>query len=334
MLGVRAWTATAACVKGDVSVGTGPYAVQDPRLHGKARFNNTFRIVPMGGTSPAVAGPGGPAGGLAVADCRPGPSGYDSRKYKVTPFCDSSRAVIGASTTGDGAFAVADPRPEQSNQSFQQYGVRPWAGNVNAVTAQATPGGGAYAVADPRAGLGVQRAAYQTSGHYGVVAWKGSAGTVSATASHDNGRGAVADPRPVDLDCDPIVLPAPSDRLVCRIISTDGTWHRPFTTLELASLQSLFDPEDVFHFDTELNAWRMVDDFALEATSDATRREWIGNAVPSAASRAMAHEIGETLLLAALGETFTLSSKEIWVSPFRMAIATDLRQPALDWDMQ
>ncbi|WP_416347220.1 hypothetical protein [Castellaniella sp.] len=27
-------------------------------------------------------------------------------------------------------------------------------------------------------------------------------------------------------------------------MSLDGTWHRPFTTLELAALQSIYDPDD------------------------------------------------------------------------------------------
>jgi hypothetical protein len=40
----------------------------------------------------------------------------------------------------------------------------------------------------------------------------------------------------------------------------------------------------------------------------------------------MAETIGETLLLADLGETFTLSSREIWVSPLRLALSVDSRQ--------
>ena len=98
---------------------------------------------------------------------------------------------------------------------------------------------------------------------------------------------------------------------------------RPFTTLELAALQSLFDPDQVFRFDNERNLWSMAQPFELEGSSDAQKREWIGNAVPSAAAQGMAEEIGEALLLARLGETFTLSDKAIWVSPLRMALAVD-----------
>lgn len=46
-------------------------------------------------------------------------------------------------------------------------------------------------------------------------------------------------------------MPAPNDRLTCMITSLDGTWHRPFTTLELAALQSLFDPEDHWSADPQ-----------------------------------------------------------------------------------
>jgi hypothetical protein len=95
----------------------------------------------------------------------------------------------------------------------------------------------------------------------------------------------------------------------------DGTWHRPFTTLELAALQSLFDPEEIFG-----------EAFDLVGGSDATKREWIGNAVPIAAARGMAETIGETLLLAEAGETFMLSSREIWVKPLALALAVDPRQ--------
>ena len=71
--------------------------------------------------------------------------------------------------------------------------------------------------------------AYLTGGHYGVVGWSQHSGAVSAAAGYDNGGWSVADPR----------LPAGNDKLVAIIRALYGTWHRPFTTLELAALQSL-----------------------------------------------------------------------------------------------
>lgn len=73
-----------------------------------------------------------------------------------------------------------------------------------------------------------------------MVPWDGQSGAVSGSAAHDNGRWSVADPRP---------MPAPADKLVCRIRALDGTWHQPFTTLELAALQSLVDPEEQLELD-------------------------------------------------------------------------------------
>jgi len=329
-LGVRPWDKPSACVKGDVSVGTGPYAVSDPRIAGKPRFNNVYRIVPFDGASPAVAGPGGPAGGVAVADPRPEGNGYTTTKYKVTPYDRSSRAVIGASTTGDGAFAVADPRPSWGNQRHQNImRVTPYddaTGTISSGGHSVT--GGHPCVADAR------RQHYQTGGHYGVVDWDQTAYAVSGSACHDNGFNSVADPREAIFPAEPILLPKPEDRLVCRIVSTDGTWHRPFTTLDLGALQALFDPEEVFYQEqTEAgDVWRCREAFDLVDGSDVTKREWIGNMVPGAAATGMANTIGETLILADMGETFFLSTREIWAKPGALAMAIDNDQAAFRID--
>ena len=82
------------------------------------------------------------------------------------------------------------------------------------------------------------------------------------------------------------------------IRSLDGTWHRPFTTLELAALQGLIEPTE--HLE-------------LAGLSDSDWRERIGNAVPPPASEAIAGVMGTTLLLAWTGETFALGSTPIWV---------------------
>jgi hypothetical protein len=90
---------------------------------------------------------------------------------------------------------------------------------------------------------------YVSAAHYGVVPWEEPSGTVSAAACHDNGDGAwtVADPR----------VPAGSQNLVAVIRALANTWHRPFTTLELASLQSLVDPEEFLALDgLSDSAWR------------------------------------------------------------------------------
>ena len=131
---------------------------------------------------------------------------------------------------------------------------------------------------------------------------------MSAAAGHDNGKWSVADPRASCLASgdDPEGLPAPDARLVATIRALDGTWHRPFTTLELAALQGLVDPEE--HLD-------------LEGLNDQGWRERIGNAVPPPAAQAIAGVMGQTLLLAWAGETFVLNAMPIWVRQVAVALS-------------
>ena len=102
------------------------------------------------------------------------------------------------------------------------------------------------------------------------------------------------------------MLPAATDNLVAVIAAEDGTWHRPFTTLELAALQSLVDPEEQLD---------------LDGLSDQAWRERIGNAVPADAAQAIASEMGRTLLLAWSGETFQLSAAPVWVRPVAVGLS-------------
>ena len=107
-------------------------------------------------------------------------------------------------------------------------------------------------------------------------------------------------------------MPQATDKLIAVIRALDGTWHRPFTTLELAALQSLVDPEEYLE---------------LDGLSDTGWRERIGNAVPPHAAAAIAGVMGTTLLLARAGETFVLSSAPIWVRPVAVALSVDQPVP-------
>lgn len=317
-LGVRPWDRAAGVVTGKMFVGGGPHAVADPRVKG-ARFNNLFRIVPFDAASPAIAGPGGPGGGLAVADPRGGPGRHVNGKYRVAGYGEPSSTVLAASTTGNGAFAVADPRyaawhPGASSAKLRVAG---WGQHGGTVTGAQQVASGALSVADPRWRDGAEH--YLTGGHYGVMPWQYPAGAVSAAGQHDNGRWSVADPRDpetcADTQTDPdACLPEPTERLVAVIKALDGTWHRPFTTLELAALQSLVDPDEILE---------------LDGLSDSAWRERIGNAVPPDAARAIASTMGRTLLLAWSGETFALSSEPIWVRQVAVGLSVDaLEVPA------
>ncbi len=249
----------------------------------------------------AITSRGGPSNGaFSVADPRHQGPAKHSNEFRIVAWDHAARAVTGAHGSGQ---CVADPR--RSGPTFGKYAVTDWQDPAGTVIAGSTTGQGAFAVADPRSGMRRGRGDnYLTGGHYGVVAFDQPSGAVSASACHDNGRWSVADPRP---------MPAPDERLVCRITSLDGTWHRPFTTLELAALQSIYDPDDYAEADQG--------PFLMHGSSDQVHREHIGNAVPRRAAQAIGEEIGRTILLARTGETFQLSSTPIWVRPVAEAIA-------------
>lgn len=207
--------------------------------------------------------------------------------YGVRRWDASTGAVTGQQSPGQGAFSVADPRAISAFAG--KYQVTPFDRAAGTVISGSTTGQGAFAVADPRPGLAHTRGShYLTAGHYGVVPWSSTCGAVSASAGHDNGSWSVADPR----------LPEANAKLVAVIRALDGTWHRPFTTLELAALQGLANPDEQFE---------------LDGLNDSAWRERIGNAVPPPAAEAIAGVMGITLLLTWSGETFALGSTPIWV---------------------
>lgn len=265
----------------------------------------------------------------------------------VRAWTDHAGTITGNARPGTGAFSVADVRFDASSKwkDGQAYGVRRWSEPTGTVAGQQTPGQGSYSVADPRrsesellrlrivpaslggadvqqamaapdvrSGLEADRSAYLTAGHYGVVKWQDHCGAVSAAAGHDNGKWSVSDPR----------MPEPSDNLVAVIRALDGTWHRPFTTLELAALQSLVDPEQHL-VDEDRDCWAAKKGASviktLAGSSDTAFRERIGNAIPPAAAQAIADEMARTLLLAHTGETFQLSSVPIWVKNLGVALS-------------
>lgn len=277
-LGVHEWDKSMGTVAGKSRPTNGAFSIADPRHDGPAKHSNEFRICRFDQAAQSVTSAHGT--GQAVAD--PRAPGDAHAKYRVTSYSEPVGSVISGSTTGQGAYAVADPRPNMHRGKGDHY---------------------------------------LTGGHYGVVSWGQHSYAVASAANLDNGHWTVADPRELQA-CVPngatcsesqTAMPEAADKLVCRITALDGTWHRPFTTLELAALQSLFDPEDWFSPEGGY--------FTLAGNSDQRWREGIGNAVPSDAATAIAEVMGETLLLAWAGETFALSAKPIWVRPVAVAIS-------------
>lgn len=291
-LGVRGWDETAGAVAGESLPLNGAFSVADPRAADAAAQYQQYGVRRWADTSGAVTGQSAAGGGAhSVADPRC-PGVLHNNAFRVVRYADHAQAVTGG--TGAVGGCVADPR--RDGPTFGKYAVTPWAEPAGTVISGSTTGQGAFAVADPRSGMAADRGAYLTGGHYGVVRMDEPSGAVSAAACHDNGRWSVADPR----------MPAATDNLVAVIAAEDGTWHRPFTTLELAALQSLVDPEEQLE---------------LDGLSDQAWRERIGNAVPSDAAQAIASEMGRTLLLAWSGQTFALSAAPVWVRPVAVGLS-------------
>lgn len=283
--GVKEWTGNAQCVQGSSRPANGQFSIADPRIEQSAEFGQ-LGVRRWSEPTGVVSGQSTVGGGThAVADPRlSGPPRYNY-VLRVVRWAGPAGAVTGANAGT--AAAVADPRPP-SGPLFSKYSVARWDGKTGTVISGDDTG--AYAVADPRCGDRDWR-----SGPYGVALWRSPAMTIAANADPHNGYHSVADPR----------LPAANDRLVMVIRAMDGTWHRPFTTLELAALQGLVDPEE--HLE-------------LEGLSDSAWRERIGNAVPPPAAAAVAGVIGRAILGAWTGESFTLSSEPVWVRPVAIAL--------------
>ena len=297
-LGVNRWDEHMGAVSGRAGPSNGAYSVADPRHMGPPKHSNELRVGAWAEAARVVSGAHGT--GQCIADPRFDPGKYDCGQYGLCSWDETMGAVINVKSPGQGMFAVQDSRSTSSFDGAGKYQITPFDQPAGTVIAASTTGQGAFAVADPRTSLNTRQQgdAYLTGGHYGVVPWDSHSGAVSAAARQDNGRWSVADPR---IDA----LPAPDQKTVAIIRALDGTWHRPFTTLELAALQSLIEPEEYL---------------LLDGMSDSVWREHIGNLVPPEAACAIAEVMGTTLLLAGAGETFVLSATPIWVRNVALAL--------------
>ncbi|WP_063800631.1 DNA cytosine methyltransferase [Burkholderia cepacia] len=294
VLGVNRWDEPSGVVAGASRPGNGSFSVADPRGPADAAQYQQYGVLNWNDHSGTITGQKSPGQGtFSVADPRHvGPAKHNN-EFRIVPWDDAAGAVTSAHGTGQ---CVQDPRSTTGFEGAGKYRVTGFGEPAGTVIARSDSGQGAFAVADPRSGMRRERGdAYLTGGHYGVVGWDQPSGAVSAAAGHDNGRWSVADPR----------LPAATEKIIAIIRALDGTWHRPFTTLELAVLQSLAEPEEYLE---------------LDGLSDQAWRERIGNAVPPEAAEAIGEVMGTTLLLAESGETFQLSSTPVWVRPVAIAL--------------
>jgi site-specific DNA-cytosine methylase len=206
--------------------------------------------------------------------------------YRIVEWDEPGPCVTGT-RFGSGAPAISDPRTGFGAGTHTAiYQVSGWDESANTVTGANRPNNGAITIADPRIG------STPRSGVLGVQAWDKPGATVIGSCDVHAGTGAVADPR----------VPKDNESGVWVIISLDGTWHRPLTTLELAALQG---------FPLTLPDGRPLQ---LAGKSDAKWRERVGNAVPPPAAQAIAETVLRSLLASTAGE-WLMSNEDIWVMP-------------------
>lgn len=224
----------------------------------------------------------------------------------VKPWDGPAPTVTGRAGVSTGAFAVADPRalelPPSEGRHTSKYAVGSWSEPAKTVTGAIQPGSGGPGIADPRV-----RYAYDAG--YAVLGWDQAARTIAGTAHVGCGAYAVAEPRvgpAFNTEIEEALklaaaAPMKAPPFLPVILSRDGSWHRPLTTLELASLQGL------------PMMW-MGAPLKLAGKSQSSWRERIGNAVPVGAARAIAEKMLVTLGASAIG-SMSLDAGSIWVQP-------------------
>lgn len=329
--GVQDWNVTANTVIGNAKVGgSAASAVSDLRLpERESRHPGVYQIVEWQETGPCVTGTRFGSGAPAVSDPRTGfKDSTHHAIYRVMPWDEPSNTVTGAMRPNNGAISIADPRVK-CNSRPNLMGVADWNKPTSTVTGSTSvsSSNAVGAVADPRLNCKPR------SGMMGVQDWNKPGKTVIGAGDIHAGATAIADPRiqggdisDTTRDRRPILQPMrtqarmletmpcsfkrttiPKDTEVLDpppvIISVDGTWHRPLTTLELAVLQSL---------KPYMSDGRPLQ---LAGNSDARWRERIGNMVPVQAAQAIAEEILLSFLSSEAKEEWQLSAKSIWVVP-------------------
>ena len=286
---VTEWDETAGAVCSGHGPSSGATVVADPRMsEGSGLRANGYRIQRWDTPAHAITAVSAPvAGGPVIADPRvPDKEGRHSNHYRIQGWGQPANTVTGSTHVANGAQIVADPRLSDSpGRHSTKFRVQAWDASLTTVTGSDRVGSGSPVIADPRLN------ALPYNGIFGVLPWDHPASTVLASGDVHAGAAAVADPREGEAKQDyPI------------IISLDGTWHRPLTTLELAALQGL-------PLQDARGNW-----LHLPGRSDAKWRELIGNAVPPPAAQAMAETILLTLLCNAMRGTFMMGSTPVWVA--------------------
>lgn len=192
-------------------------------------------------------------GGFSVADPRHFGPAKHSNEFRIVPYISHAQTVSSAHGTGQ---CVADPR--RTGEGFGKYAVTGFDDHTGTVISGSTTGRGPTPLPT----------------HAGFRATRRRLPNRRPLRRHAlercHWRRLVSRwPRQWPLVGRRSRMPQANDKLIALIEARDGTWHRPFTTLELAAIQSLVEPEGSLE---------------LDGLSDSAWRERIGNAVPPAAA--------------------------------------------------
>lgn len=276
------WKAPSRAFTGGTSPSAGGLSVADPRAD--ARWHRgVLGVRNPGETSGTITGNSWPlSGAFSIADpslnCIP-----TGATLRVVTAGDPSPTMIGQATAwSSGSVQVADPRlPWGDGAHSTKFRVQDAEQPARTVTGTMDVQSGAQSVADPRLGCAPRR------GTMGVMAPHRPGMTITASGDIHAGCSAVADGRPKAGGA--ADWPAELDRAARKrpmvIISDDGTWHRPLSTLDMLALQA---------FPTTRQGKPVV----LPGKSASRWRKWIGNAVPVDTARAIAEQMLITLTVA------------------------------------
>lgn len=207
--------------------------------------------------------------------------------------------------------SVADPRlGERASRQNGGYGVEDFDAPAHAVLGEGTVRNTRASLADPRLRYSPR------AGSLGVMAADAPAPTIRGHHEPSQAPGSVVDERGwplpthrLEREGDDLVLYGPpiditSKRPTILVIrAPDGSWHRPLTDRELATLQG-------FPVDCHLEGP------SSSSKKKTGRREHIGNAIPAPTAEAIAREVRLTLEASDAGE-WRLSSGGVWVEEVR-----------------
>nr|WP_276602558.1 DNA cytosine methyltransferase [Nannocystis pusilla] len=259
----------------------------------------------------------------AARTCRPRASIADPRLaeragrqnggFGVEDFDAPAHAVLGEGTVRNTRVSVADPRLGCEPRSGH-YGVIDGAEPSPTIIGHHQHDRAPASVADPRLHHEPRR------GTFGVLDQGAPAPTIRARHDARQAPAAVVDDRGWPLpthelvrEGEALVLYGPpidlKSKRPCLLVirAPDGTWHRPLTDRELATLQGF--PLDA-HFEGP----------SASSRKGAGRREHIGNAIPPPTAEAIAREVAAAII-ASRTSGFRLASGDIWVQPEEAARA-------------